>query len=238
MKLILFILFVFQYVVIYSQTFELAAIEGIPDQVVGAELVKVIFKQAGYHIKITPLPAKRAQHYSSSGILDGEVLRVYEFGEINESLIRVPTPISSVSTTAYTIKSRNIQISSIEDMRNYKIAILRGVLNVEEITRDFDNIERLSSVENLLKFLDSGRSDIIIAGGLGAQSLIIKKGYTDIIPNYIIEELPLYIYLHKKHESYIAVIDEVIKSLEVNGELDKYKKMFEEKYFSRISNLL
>lgn len=199
-------------------------------------MVKVIFKHAGYDVEVKALPAKRAQHYSNTGFLDGEVLRVYEFGEVNDSLIRVPTPIYSVKTTAYTLKYRGLHLSSVEDMKNYRIGFLRGVLNINEIVEGFDKIERLTNEEKLLKFLDSGRTDIIIAGGLGTQSLIIKNGYSDIIPSLVISENPLYIYLHKKHERYITIIDEIIKEFISNVEMNHYRNSFEKKYFNSINN--
>lgn len=231
MRYIIPLLFLFHTFIISAQTFKLASIAGIPDQVVGAEIAKVIFKEAKLNVEIQPLPAIRAQQYSTGGILDGEVLRIYEFGEFNESVIRVPTPISSVITTAYTLKGSGISLNSVEDMKNYRVAVLRGILNVNEMVKDFTHVERLSTVENLMRFLKSGRADIVIAGNLGAKSIIMKMGYTDIIPHLVISEVPLYMYLHKKHESYITILDDVIKELTLSGELKTYREEFEAKYF-------
>ena len=72
-----------------------------PDQIVGAEILKVIYAQAGISIEVIPLSGKRSLLESSQGRLDGEVNRILEIGSIYPGLIRVPTATNYIEETIF-----------------------------------------------------------------------------------------------------------------------------------------
>ncbi len=71
-------------------------IKDTPDQMVGAEIIKVAYSRIGISVETFELPGSRALKESSEGRADGEIHRIFEVGEAYPTLIRVPTPINYI----------------------------------------------------------------------------------------------------------------------------------------------
>ncbi len=72
--------------------FDFVSIEKLVEQEVGRVIIPKIYSKLGIEITITPMPGKRAQQMANSGIKDGEIMRIYSYGNETPNTIRVRTP--------------------------------------------------------------------------------------------------------------------------------------------------
>ena len=74
-------------------------IEYLIEQEVGRLVLPQIYKNIGIDISIEPLPAQRAQYAARTGSKDGEIMRIWTYGDENLTTIRVPTAYYFLETT-------------------------------------------------------------------------------------------------------------------------------------------
>ena len=110
-----------------------AQIQNTPDQMVGAEILKVIYSKIGITIKMVDMPGKRALNESSKGNVDGEVHRIFKIGEDYPTLLRVPTPINYIEPSVFSSK-HDFKITDCSSLKNHTIGIVRGVRHAELCT--------------------------------------------------------------------------------------------------------
>ncbi len=211
-------------------------IKGLSEQVVGGRLLTEIYKRAGIPMDIEPMTGSRALEEASSGRKDGETLRVYTLGDKFPSLIRVPTPISDLTTQAFGVSKPYVDIQTADDLKKYSIAIVRGVRHTLNITQGLKNVHVLPSSNLFVEFLSRGRSDVGLTGRLNGLSLIKASGLKNV--NAVgkpLKILPLYHYIHKDHQKLVPRIDAIIKKMVQSGEMAALRAQYEQEYLDSIT---
>ena len=94
-----------------------AQIRDTPDQIIGAEILKVAYGKIGISIKMVDMPGKRALTESSSGRVDGEVHRIVEIADEYPTLLKVPTPINYIEPSVFS-KKHNFKITNCSALKN------------------------------------------------------------------------------------------------------------------------
>jgi polar amino acid transport system substrate-binding protein len=127
--------------------------ERLPNQGVITEIIREAFKQAGYDVKIKFLPWKRALEMTRQG--DFNALYTAWYRKEREQWFGFSDPLPIANEIGF-YKRKNLKISyrTIEDLRPYKIGIVRGYsnpaefdkakLDTEEVTEDRLNIQKLA----------------------------------------------------------------------------------------------
>lgn len=202
--------------------FHFVSIEFLIEQEVGRIVLTQIYQNIGLTIDISPLPGDRAQFVARSGNKDGEIMRIWTYGEENESLIRVPTSYYYLETMPFIMTGRNIFVSSSNDLKNYKLAKVRGVKHTNNITKGLTNVYEMNSTENIFKLLRSGRVDIALTNTLDGNLVLSRLGFDNVEAlSSPLAELPLYHYIHEKNKHLVPLIDKEIKRLKERGELSE-----------------
>ncbi|BEU03942.1 ABC transporter substrate-binding protein [Agarivorans sp. OAG1] len=200
--------------------YKYAAIEHLFEQKVGIVVLTAIYKKLGLSIEVNPLPAKRAQLEASNGMLDGEVMRIWSYGEQNPQLVRVPTPYYSLNTTAFYLSERALAISTLSDLERYKLVVVRGVKHTADVTANHKYVEQLSSTDKLLSFVHRGRADVALTnkvdGLVASKRLKLNEHIAYSAPLAV---FPLYHYIHERERHLVAKVDEVIQAMLRSGEL-------------------
>ena len=179
-----------------------------------------VYKRAGMKLDVVLYPAKRALHVANSGEADGELFRIANLNQKWPNLLPVPTPIAYLEGVVFSNSTR-FTTNNWESLRPYTIGIKRGILHAERGTKGM-NRQVLDSNYQLFKALDSGRVDIIVLARLNALVEIRKHGFKGLTQlNPPIFKLPVYHYLHKKHQSLIPKLDKVIGEMIEDGTLQK-----------------
>ncbi|AQS39013.1 hypothetical protein Sps_03898 [Shewanella psychrophila] len=107
--------------------FDFVSIEKLIEQEVGRVIIPKVYSKLGIEITITPMPGKRAQQMANSGSKDGEIMRIYSYGNETPNTIRVPTPYYYLETMAFIKQGSDVVINSRKDLHNYRLAKVRGV---------------------------------------------------------------------------------------------------------------
>jgi polar amino acid transport system substrate-binding protein len=199
-----------------------------PDQMVGAEILKLGYKRLGIPVKIVEMPGKRALVESSEGRIDGEVHRIFRIGEDYPMLIRIPTPINYIEPTVFS-KRVKFTVSGCADLKEHRIGIVRGVRHAENCTEGMKNVHIVNNSRLLMQILHRDRVDIVITARINGL-LQIKKLNLDSIYALSppLSREPVYHYLHKKHEALVPKINRIFKEMEENGTLERLREQFTE----------
>lgn len=220
---------------VWSQTtFKFASIAGLAEQEIAAKMLVPVFESAGYGLEVEPMPAERARVEANEGRKDGDLLRIFSYGERNPTMIRVPTPYSTVETTAFALKSKNISIKTKDDLKQYRLAIVRGVMTTRDLTQGMPNVSELSSLEQAIKVIQSGREEVLLTSDIGGISMLKKLGITEIVKVGDISSLPLYVYFNPKNKDAVDKIDLAIQEKIRNGVLKGLRSKYEKEYIDSI----
>ncbi|WP_286232682.1 substrate-binding periplasmic protein [Thalassotalea sediminis] len=213
-----------------TRCYKFASIENLIEQELGRLILPVIYRNLGIDIIVTPLPAERAQYLANAGIKDGEIMRIWSYGEENPNVIRVPTPYYYLETMPFILRNSKVSINQVEDLINYRIAKVRGVKHTNNITKGLHKVSNTNSTKNMFMLLNNGVVDIAITNTIDGVLNAEKMGYKDIIPlDEPLAVKPLYHYIHKRHKGLVELVDNEIKRLQENGELKRLIEQAEKK---------
>lgn len=204
----------------WAELYHFVSINNLIEQEVGRIVAPKIFDRLDIAITITPVPAKRAEYEATRGLSDGEIMRIFSYGNDNPDVIRVPTSYYSLKTMIFIRKHSNISINSQQDLSNYKIARVRGVKHTDNVTQGLSNIVDLNSTKQIIRFLDKGRADLALTNGIDGLMAISELAVENIemLPTPL-QELDLYFYLNKKHQALVPRLDRIIIEMQQSGEL-------------------
>jgi len=208
--------------IISAEEYHFASIEQLIEQEIGSKVLPEIYKKLGIDITITPLPGKRAEKEATSGLKDGEIMRIWTYGEENSTMKRVPTPYYYLETMAFINKNSGIEINSVEELKKYSLAKVRGVKHTNNITEGMTNVRDLDTTEQMMRFLQKGRADVALTNTIDGLFILAELGFTDIIPvDNPLAVLDLFHYIHEDHTDLVSRVDEVIKQMKSTGELEE-----------------
>ncbi|BAJ01290.1 substrate-binding periplasmic protein [Shewanella violacea] len=221
-RVIPFLLMLIGIIANFSAATELhfVSIEKLVEQEVGRVIIPEIYNKLGIKITIAPMPGKRAQQMANSGAIDGEIMRIYSYGDETLNTIRIPTPYYYLETMAFIRQGSNVVIHSSEDLKKYRLAKVRGVKHTNKITLNMINVHDVDSTEQMMQFLNSGHVDVALTNTLDGVKIIEKLGLSNIRPiDKPLAVLDLYHYIHKKHEHLVPKVNVIIIQMKLNGEM-------------------
>ena len=193
------------------------------EQSIGGQLLIEIYRRANISMNITAMIESRTLEEASSGRKNGKTLRMFTLGDKISSLLRVPTPISDLTTQAFGIKKTGVDIDSAADLKKYRFILNRGVRQTLNIIKDLKNVHVLSSSSLLFVFLSRGRADLGLTGRLNGLSLIKASDIKNVeLIGQSLNVLPLYHYIHEEHKELVPTIYAIVKTIVDSGEMTSY----------------
>ena len=211
-----------------ASDYSFASISGLIEQRVGEIVLPKIYASIGIKITINPLPARRAQLMATEGTLDGEIMRIWTYGEENLTTIRVPTPYYKLETTAFVRSDSNIAVQNKGALAGYKIAKVAGVKHTTNITEGLTNVFDVGDTLAVMRMVHKKRMDIGLTNTTDGLQVINNLGLKDIVHlTPPLATLDLYHYIHEDHRNLIPKIDRAILALKKSGDLDKLIKAAE-----------
>ncbi|CAH9062185.1 hypothetical protein PSECIP111951_02641 [Pseudoalteromonas holothuriae] len=230
----LYLLFCLLSLPLYGQSYHFASINFLIEQEVGRIVITEVYKRLGINITITPLPGKRAQHETAVGLNDGEIMRIYSYGEETPSTIRVPTSYYYLETMVFSKKGSGVNIKTSADLARYQVVKVRGVKHTDNITKGLKNITDTDNTSQMFKLIQAGLADIALTNKMDGLVVLKKLGITDITPQtQHLDKLPLYHYIRKEHINLIKRVDNKLKEMKKSGELAKLITIAEHEVFKR-----
>ena len=213
-----------------ASEYHFVSINNLIEQEIGRLVIPQIYRKLGIDITITPLPAKRAQLEATSGKSDGEIMRIYNYGEENPTTIRVPTPYYSLETMAFIKKNAGIAITKKEDLAKYRIVKVRGVKHTNNITQGLVNVSDVDSTEQMMWLVEKGMVDVALTNTIDGLMALSILNIDDIVPlDAPLATLDLFHYIHESHKDLVPLVDNIIKEMLASGELASIIKSAEKK---------
>jgi ABC-type amino acid transport substrate-binding protein len=214
----------------FAEEYHFVSIQKLIEQEVGRLIIPKIYEKLNIQVTITPMPGKRAQHEATSGKKDGEIMRIWTYGENNPTTIRVPTPYYYLETMAFIKKDSGVVVNGKEDLKKYKIVKVRGVKHTDNIAAGLSNVDDKDTTVQMMKLLDSERTQVALTNTVDGNLVLKQLKLNSIVPiEKPLAVLDLYHYIHEDHKDLVPKINAVIKEMKASGEMDKIIKEAEGK---------
>ena len=133
-----------------------------------------------------------------------------------------------LTTGAFAKTDKHITITSKDDLKKYKVGIVRGIAHAEAATEGLAGLQVTSSYDQLYQMLDAGRIDVAIDEGINGPVTLKGLGLTGITQVGEIARLDLFNVLTPAKKDLAPKISAAIKALKDSGELAKLTKRYEE----------
>lgn len=176
------------------------------------ETIIAVYEQLGYQAKVIKTPAKRSLIEVSQGKFDAELGRVEAAQTLFTDFIRIPVPIMSFNILAISA----VDVPTIKlwtNLPGFDVVTLRGFVGItERLNQHNVNYHKTSDVKQILQMLRSKRAQVAIVPAVLMEpyqaSLTNSIDYSAI---EIIDTLPVYHYIHKKHVKIVPKFTEKLK---------------------------
>ncbi len=203
----------------------LARIADIPDQFVGGELLRAVYARLNISLEFADVPGKRALALSSSGELDGEVHRIADLAQTYPTLLQISPAINYIEPSVFTTTLR-FDVRGWDSIKEYSIAIVRGVGSSEAGTRGMSRVTAATSLESMIQMLDAGRFDLMVTDLFSGRAAVAKlKLQSRIAPlSPPLQRVYIYHYLHERHRDLAKRVGAVIQEMDASGELARLRE--------------
>lgn len=211
-------------------TVRLARIENIPDQAVGGEILKAVYRRMGIELMLVDMPAKRALIESSQGRVDGEVQRILAVKDEYPTLLPVQVPLNYIEPAAF-VKRQQFRVDGWESLRPYAIGIVRGVGSSERGTQGMPRVEAATTMDQLMTMLAAERVDVAVndlfSGLLVNRRLGLDGALRPLSPP--LERILLYHFLHESRRDLVPRVEQTMRQMQVSGELERLRREITER---------
>lgn len=212
---------------IYSQNkLVISSIDQAGPAVTVIPILTEAYSRIGVEVEFQHLPAMRAIEHSNHGTTDGEAFRVSAIEKEYPNLVRVNVPVQSTDMFVYTTKGKSFNLDGWESIPpGYVVGYKRGIKFVEYAVKQYNiNAKTTLNVDQLMKSLDAGRNDIVIAGAKEASDALKALNLDNIIRiETPIHTSELYHYLNVKHSGLVKEIEKVLMDMQANGDMDRIR---------------
>ncbi|MDF2178495.1 transporter substrate-binding domain-containing protein [Aliiglaciecola sp. CAU 1673] len=217
-----------------AESYHFASIKLLAEQEVGRIVLPQLYAKLDIQITITPLPGKRAEHNVVNGQLDGEIMRIYSYGDENPNMVRVPTAYYFLETMPFVSASRNLRIEDQEHLQQFIIGKVRGVKHTNNMTAGMPRVHDFDTTEEMMRLVEQGLIDVALTSQLnGVVTLTAMDSNRLIATTPPLDKQDLYHYIHQRHKTLVPRIDKVIAQSIANGELAKLISEAEKQVFER-----
>lgn len=215
----------------------LARVENIPDQLVGAAILEVVYRRLDLAVEFVDMPAKRALVESSQGRVDGEVQRVLDVGREYPSLLAVQPAINYIEPAAF-VTRLDIAVTGWSSLAPFSIGIVRGVGSSERGTRGMTRVEAVTTIDQLMEILANDRIDVAVSDRFSGQ-LVIKRHHLEtrirtLAP--VLEHIPLHHFLNERHRELVPRVGRIIQAMAASGELERLREEITTRMISASEN--
>lgn len=196
----------------HGQDLKLFLIPDTPAHVEAWQVVKAAARRAGVQVSMQALPSERGMILANRGELDGAIGRTMLATGDYPDLLPVPEPIHLYLPTAYAYRAFDVR-GGWEALRGRSVCMRRGYTLTEKRTRGLQR-QRLDNDASLIRMLRSGGCEIAIMGfdnkamqaAMASDPALLKLSPP-------LEEVPLYLVLHKRHADLVPRLAQAIKQV-------------------------
>lgn len=203
----------------------LARLENVPDQALGAEILKVVYGRLAIPVEFVDLPAKRSLLESSEGRVDGEVQRILAVQTQYPTLVALHPSFNYIEPSAF-VKDTELRVDGWPSLAPHSVGIVRGVGSSEAGTRGMTRVEAVSTMDQLMQALAAGRYEVAVNDRFSGLLVIQRLGLASVVRAVEppLQHIPLHHFLHERHRAMVPRIEQVLRSMQASGELQRVRQ--------------
>jgi len=206
-----------------ADTLTIGGIKGSGIVLATKPAIELAYRRLGIEAKVLETPGERALILANGGKIDGVAARLPLIEAEHTNLLRVPTPLITISGTAFAL-DETLRIEGWQSLQNYRLVTVRGYKSLLAKTEG-GHRTLVNTPAEALTYLAKGRADIALLvdiDGLVARS---RLGLTQVkmLQPYLVTQ-PLFHYLHSDHAELLPKVDAVLSQMEKSGELDQLRR--------------
>jgi len=187
-----------------------------------------IFDELGYELKLEVLPSIRLPIQTKTGSIDGELIRMSNYGKMHRHLTRVDEPSFEFFVAVYG-HDKSLNVDSWVDLKGLNVGYRRGVKVIEnELTKVLDekDLVQLTDVSRALRLLSLERLDAYIGiesltdEYITSQSERIKLSIFKVSR---LKEDSAHLFLGERFSFLAPKISAALKNMKLSGRYDEIK---------------
>jgi polar amino acid transport system substrate-binding protein len=180
------------------------------------------YRRLGMTLIAEELPAERALQTSAAGITGGEVARIAGLETYYPDLMRVPESVGRLEIKVFSA-GISFPVTGWESLRPYNFCYMHGFKAIELASMGMQRTAT-ATIEDLVRQLQGGGCEVAV---LGSQAWItvdrLNAGpLRELEPP--LDVLPLYHYLHRRHENLVPLVAEELRKMRSEGAIDAILK--------------
>jgi polar amino acid transport system substrate-binding protein len=164
------------------------------------EVAREAFRRAGYGLRVVSLPHERALLNANAGIEDGDLYRAAGFEKDYPNLVQVPQPLLEQDFVALSRRA-DVEVRGWSDLARYSVGYVTGNKILE---RQLQGVGQQTSVRDnaaLFAMLAGDRVDVVLINRWVGYLAVRQAGLVVRVQEPALLRVPMFIYLHRKHES-------------------------------------
>lgn len=183
-------------------------------------LMDQAYQRLGLTMQLELMPAERGRIELARGLsLDATLAAAENFSQALPTIVRVPVVIYQLDLHAFTADPM-LQVQDWTDLQQLQVSYLQGMESVRLRLQQhqINRLETVMSLEQVLRRLQLGRDKVAVLPRFEAESMIELlqlQGIRRLDP--CLAEIPLYHYLHTKHQALVAPLSQVLVELTGNA---------------------
>lgn len=186
------------------------------------------FQQVDLDVEVRMLPPLRGSIEADAGKVDGEVGRALTYGDTHPTLIRVEESLLAFRVAAYA-RIPGLKVSGWDSLKGspYRVEYRSGYVTFKARLEKVLPPQQISSVVDSqigLQNVALGRTDIFVDleefGDL--QLARLPNRYSDVYNAGLVQDTPVYIFLHQRHAALAPRLAEVISKMKSSGAINRH----------------
>ncbi|XYK81915.1 MAG: substrate-binding periplasmic protein [Labrenzia sp.] len=199
----------------------ISTIENSPLTKIAEIIMTQAYERLGIPVEIYPTSGNRSLVLSSSGKVDGELVRIGAVKDHYPTLVQVPVPNMELEGVVY-VRAADKDRIAIEDLSTLRVGYLEGIVQAEQFTQGFENLWAAQSETETFRLLAAGRLDAVVSDQIDGALAIAELGLTNVVPlGRAFQVEPMFHYLHEKHAALAPQLASVLADMRGSGELEK-----------------
>lgn len=191
---------------------QLYLIPNTPAHVEAWHAIQAAARRAGVGVTMRALPPQRGMVMANQGALDGAIGRTMLAARDFPDLVPVPEPVFLYAPSAYSYKQLDVS-GGWAALGKHTLCVRRGYTLVEERTRTLQR-QRMDDDASLLRMLRRGGCDVAIMDRNNTTAKAALATDHDLhLLQPALEEVPLYLFLHKRHAALVPRLSEALRRL-------------------------
>jgi ABC-type amino acid transport substrate-binding protein len=187
------------------------------------KLYTALFKKLGYKLSIKTFPTIRLAERTRSGKIDGELIRMSNYGQGRDYLTKVEESHFKFSLAAYSSK-KNLKVENWLDLKGLHVGHRRGVKVVEtelvkRKTREM--VHSYDDVDQALTLVDTKRVDVYVGVEYFTDEYI-KKSDKKIRKLGVLKSDSAHVFLGQSKSHLAEKLSKELKKMKLSGE---YKRI-------------